>query len=230
MNAIMQLSEHIDKNNLHHAYLIEGEHEQVFPEIISFLGTGGTNITKETFELFTINDARALRAKQVEKSADGQKKFFLISVGFFTREAENALLKVFEEPAPGTHFFVVVPSAEFLLPTLRSRFMVLTPAPDEERNAVLAAKGKAFLKLSKAARLEYIADFIEEHKDEDKHDALKGEAVRLLNAIESVLAEKKSGMTRDEQFVLKQLWMCKHFLRDRGASTKMLLEYIALIV
>ncbi len=224
----MQLAEHIDKNNLHHAYLIEGEHETLFPEICSLLEKA--DMPQETFELFTIDDARALRAKQVEKSADGQKKFFLISVGFFTREAENALLKVFEEPAPDTHFFVVVPSAAFLLPTLRSRFMVLSSAPDKERNTALVAKGKTFLKLSKAARLDYIADLIEEHKDEDKHDALKGEATRLLNAIESALAEKKSDMTADEQFVLKELWKCKNFLRDRGASTKMLLEYVALII
>ena len=54
------------------------------------------------------------------------KKIFIIETGFFTREAQNSLLKVFEEePTEGTHFFVFTPSAETLLPTLRSRMVIL---------------------------------------------------------------------------------------------------------
>ena len=28
--------EHLDKDNLHHAYLIEGAHEEIVPEILKF--------------------------------------------------------------------------------------------------------------------------------------------------------------------------------------------------
>jgi len=37
----------------------------------------------------------------------------------------TTLLKLFEEPAEGVHFFVIVSSVEIFLPTLRSRFNIL---------------------------------------------------------------------------------------------------------
>ena len=35
--------EHLDKNNLHHAYLIEGQREEIIPEILNFLKTLNIN-------------------------------------------------------------------------------------------------------------------------------------------------------------------------------------------
>ncbi len=32
-----KILDHLDKNNLHHAYLIEGAREEVVPEILEFL-------------------------------------------------------------------------------------------------------------------------------------------------------------------------------------------------
>ena len=33
----LNILKHLDKNNLHHAYLIEGKREEVVPELLKFL-------------------------------------------------------------------------------------------------------------------------------------------------------------------------------------------------
>ena len=44
------------------------------------------------------------------------------TLGKFSLDAEHALLKIFEEPKKNTHFFLIVPDKNALLPTLVSRF------------------------------------------------------------------------------------------------------------
>ena len=40
----MQIKKHLDKNNLHHAYLIEGEREEVIPDVLAFLSDIGVSV------------------------------------------------------------------------------------------------------------------------------------------------------------------------------------------
>ena len=58
-----------------------------------------------------------------------------------TREAANALLKTLEEPPPGSILFLLTPSADAILPTIRSRCQPVTFAPlgdDDVVNLMLA--------------------------------------------------------------------------------------------
>lgn len=233
----MDLKKHIDLDNPHHAYLIEGDRADAFAALDAVLMAhgivvaGNPDVTKEVYELFTIDDARAFRARMIERAVAGSVKYSALAVRFFMYEAENALLKVFEEPVPGTHFFVVVPNADFLLPTLRSRFALVRTTdvrPVDDR----IAKGRAFLKKSAPERLAEIAAFIEEYKDEEKHDAQKGAALALLDAIERALVadRKDAPFPPETSRAFKEIWKCKDFMRDRGASTKMLLEHLSLIL
>ncbi|MCU0660505.1 MAG: hypothetical protein MUD00_02750 [Candidatus Pacebacteria bacterium] len=232
----MQLAAHIHRDTLHHAYLIEGEHEVLLPSILTLLDSfgvareGNPDVTSEYYELFTVDDARALRARQVERSAVGDRRFFLIGVRFFTREAENALLKVLEEPALGVHFFVITPSGDALLPTLRSRFFLIPRDTRPEQHTVLLTKGKEFLRLSKPERLKYIAELLTEYEDDEKHVYLKGEALKLLDGIELALRDAMQNSTSVPVTHYESLLRTKSYMRDRGASTKMLLEYIALVL
>lgn len=233
----MKLDKYIDLDNPHHAYLIEGESAEAFTALDTLLAArgvivaGNPDVTKETYELFTIDDARALRARMAERAVDGEAKYIALAVRFFMYEAENALLKVFEEPVPGTHFFVVVPNADFLLPTLRSRFALVRTTdarPVDDR----IAKGKAFLKKSTPERLAQITAFIEEYADEEKHDAQKGAALAFLDSVERALVADRidAPLSLKMSRALKEIWKCKDFMRDRGASTKMLLEHVALVL
>lgn len=230
MSEIMDLSLHIDKDNLHHAYLIEGEHAVLSADVLAFL-EGEQNVIVEYTELFTIDAARSLRARQIERTPDGGKKCFVLGARFFMREAQNALLKVFEEPTADTHFFLIVPDADVLLPTLRSRVLVIRSEEDKVAKEALLVRGKEFLRLTKPERLQVIADLLEEYEDDEKHELLKGEALKLLSGIEVSLYTSLAGEPPSEaqQQTFKELLKCKDFMRDRGASTKMLLEYVALI-
>jgi len=64
---------HFDKNNLHHAYLIEGAREEIVPEITKFLESlgiktvGNSDFIHINLDSFKIDDARYLKSQSVEK-------------------------------------------------------------------------------------------------------------------------------------------------------------------
>lgn len=229
----MNLSKQIDKDHPHHAYLLEGEQEQILPNLVSFLEemgiscVGNPNVCQEFFDLFTIEQSRMLKERQIERGEG--KKIFIISAKFFTLEAQNALLKVFEEPAEDVHFFIITPKADVLLDTLKSRLVILRTDLNDFQNSEL---GKDFLNMNKAERIKKVAKIIKDHESEENHSSLKTEAINLLNGIELALHEKTKNktMTQDQINIFEELRKCRSYITDRGSSTKMLLEHIALLL
>src|SRR5688572_29123774 len=139
-------------NNLHHAYLIVGDRGEAETSLHDFFLREGVKLTnspdfflyKET--LFGIDEARSL-SLNASRKAFIERKIFLILPEKITHEAQNALLKTFEEPNANTHFFLVVPDENIVLPTLRSRMEVVriegsAPGKDADK----------FLKLTPAER------------------------------------------------------------------------------
>ena len=87
------------KDNLHHAYLIEGEYDKVLPSLLEYLKdnkliSNSGDAYQHSSETFNIDLARLIKATQAEKS---QYKFFILGANFFGHEATNSLLKVFED-------------------------------------------------------------------------------------------------------------------------------------
>src|SRR3989344_1610534 len=102
--------ESLNKDNLHHAYLIEGDKDKILPELLEFiekLGVkqGSADFSQIELDTFKVEDARNLKSYAMEKGFSAQKKIFIISANSFLLEAQNTLLKVFEEPIENTHFF-----------------------------------------------------------------------------------------------------------------------------
>lgn len=213
------------KDNLHHAYLIEGEYAKVFPELLEylqknkFIETPG-DIYQNSSETLNIDLSRSLKATQAEKA---QYKFFILGANFFGHEAVNSLLKVFEEPTAGTHFFLITPNPHLLPATLKSRLQVLDNDIKKEINPVVLAEAKKFLTTSPTTRIKIIGEFLEEREESE---STKSEALTLINAIESTLY--KSVNIKDNLFAFEELSKVRDYLADRGASTKMLLEHLAL--
>jgi len=140
----MEILDNLDKNNLHHAYLIEGTEEEIVPEIFKFMEILGieTSANPDFYHIsvdsFKIEDARNLKSVEHEKSFSTGKKIFLISANNFLLEAQNTLLKIFEEPIENTHFFIIIPNTDTLLKTLVSRFYLIktkTKLGDELKEA-----------------------------------------------------------------------------------------------
>src|SRR3989344_4190800 len=98
---------HLEKNHLHHAYVIEGAREEIVPEVFDLkksLGIGtaeNADVSHISLDSFKIEDARNLKSYATEKSFSKQKngkKIFIISANSFLLEAQNTMLKMFEEP------------------------------------------------------------------------------------------------------------------------------------
>jgi hypothetical protein len=80
----MQLSEHITRANLHHAYLIEvvGEEGGValraHLESLGIPTKGNPDFHEYFFDAFLLEHAHALRREQSMRGAEGAKKIFLL--------------------------------------------------------------------------------------------------------------------------------------------------------
>src|ERR1035437_946670 len=122
----MNLSQSLG-NLSHHAYGIVSA-ESVRLEIISFLerehgivARGNPDLFVQKYEVLTIDDARGLKEAHATrpfssrdiKDGKGGRKFFILEIDSITHEAQNALLKIFEEPNEYAHFFLIIPSEEF---------------------------------------------------------------------------------------------------------------------
>lgn len=205
----------LDKNNLHHAILIEGN-ESKAAEIFARLSSWGVairanpDIFYRTYDTLGIADARELKEIQSEKSL-GDKRFFILRTENFTLEAMQALLKMFEEPNEGNHFFVIVPDVNSIIPTLRSRFFIVYGSHE-----ALKKEAGDFLKLTKKERLDYVRKFITKENDRER-------AIKLLSGLELAMKQRQEPINS-----FQQLWQVRQNLSNRGASVKMLLEHLAL--
>src|SRR3989344_923463 len=118
---------------LHHAYCIEGERAELSLHICNWLEKAlnfkiraNPDFFKLECDVLGIEEARMIKDRELGKPVTGDKKVFLIAFNFMGKEAQNALLKLFEEPRKGNYFFLATPSAERLLSTLRSRLFILS--------------------------------------------------------------------------------------------------------
>lgn len=211
----------IELKGWYHAYVIEGEEALVLPKLEDFFVSDGIMLRGNPdyhvtlVEQFLIDDANKLIVNAHLRSV-GEKKIFVYSFGFITHEAQNALLKLFEEPPLGTHFFLIVPTASLLLPTVRSRMQVIQTSKDAEMgDNVFSKQVQNFLNANKAERIALVKDIA----------ADRAKAAQFFDVLEHALVKRtKSTET------LEALYRAKNYIRDRGASPKILLEYLALMV
>ncbi len=208
--------------NLHHAYIIEGEREAVRAQLFDFIEhnleyatQGNPDFFHGSYESFSIDDARKLRDMQNTKAISGDRRICVIELLTMTVEAQNSLLKVFEEPNPGTHFFIITSTAEIFLPTLLSRMVVIK---NDSGQLIAGNDAKAFVKKTIPERLSFVAEIIEE-KD-------KARAITLVNDVIKTLHDND----KIDAVVLEELLRVREYLSDRSPSLKLLLEHVALIV
>lgn len=233
--------QNIDKNNLHHAYLIEGDRDILLPEILAFIESMGVRVVNNSdfshvmADSFKVEDARSLKALSVEKSSYGNKRVFLISANNFLLEAQNTLLKMFEEPIENTIFFLLVPDKNTLVKTLVSRFYFISARQDLAEEVQQAEK---FIKMPPATRIEFIKDLLKETDEEGDEDVItqnsaRARALNFLNALESIAHKKMLDNSADKNFLAsfcEHIFKVRKYLRMPGSSAKNLLESIALTV
>ncbi len=209
--------------NLHHAYAIVGDRRTNTEALAQFLKSvlriekiGNPDYSELHFETFSIDDSRELGERQRRMSFEG-KKIFVVAFDFITQEAQNALLKVLEEPTLGTHIFLVVPSADLFLPTVISRLVVI----NERRNGASSAEAKAFLKMMPGERLAFAKEIVEEKNKQSAMALLNGLEAEFHGHIEKGFSDHRS---------LNELLIAKRYMYSRSPSLKLLLEHLALVL
>jgi DNA polymerase III delta prime subunit len=210
--------------NLHHAYLIEGNISHVRERLHAFIENdlgitlqNNPDIWQQSFEKMGINEGKMLRNVQTSKAVGrGAKRIFIVDTQFFTHEAQNSLLKVFEEPSPDVHFFIITPRADVLLPTLRSRFFIVSKESVHSSKKNGTIEVKAFMSADVQKRLEMVAPVIE-LKD-------KVATLAFLDDIESILVKQGEKVLRENSEILEDMLRCRRYLYGNAPSVKMILE------
>jgi len=235
MKEMDYLFDHYKKTGyLHHAHVIEGVYDEILPILISALEhnlgietKGNPDVIVVYHELLGVDEARGFKESQTRVAFGGSRKIFIIGAKSFTHEAQNALLKTFEEPTADTHFFLIIPRAELLLPTLRSRVLVISTKNKEtpDQANVLAEK---FLEESLEGRFALIKKLTEKKGNEPLDRELFR---RMLDTIERILYTRNAGEARATTMpIFRELFQAKTYLSDRGSSPKMLLDHLAIVV
>lgn len=205
----------------HHAYLYEGPLSQLSAlaqsacELLEFSRENNPDVSVRQWEKFGIDESRELAALASLKSASG-RQLFVLGASSMTSEAQQALLKLFEEPQEGTVFVLLTPHGA-LLPTLRSRFLPFSGTV-EGRGSTAAAK--AFLTATYKERSAHIAELLEEE------EGARERAREFLSALETILHEKL-GSGKEITDGLADIVRFRPYLDDRAPSLKMILEHFA---
>ncbi len=210
---------HLISQELHHAYLIEGAADD-FAALQAQLRAAYPNAEYaiREFDSFGIDDSREL-VRLAHLRSFGQQ-LLLYRMDGCTGEAQNALLKLFEEPPSNTHFFVCVPSIQAILPTLRSRALVLHRTATDSATTNEGLTGATLIDATPAARIALLTPLVQE---KDTHAA-----TALLNSIETELHRR--GVHATHPKVVEHIISVRDVLNDKGASLKILMESVALTI
>lgn len=215
---------------MHHAYLFEGSLNQLDVLAASAKKLFGFEAPHEgaspdvhiyEWEKLNIDEARELAAEASFKSVSG-RALYVLGAGSISHDAQQALLKLFEEPQEGSVFILLTPPG-MLIATLRSRFVEYPEKIDEAENE--SAPASKFLKSAYKERSAQVSALLKEE------DGAKERVREFLNSLEKLLHtahDKKPSPELRE--ALSDIALVRDYLSDRSASMKMLLEHLAAVL
>jgi DNA polymerase III delta prime subunit len=193
----------------HHAYYIE-DSTSLFDAYKAALRP----FWSKKFERFGVDEARELIALASLKNFNAPTYF--IGAASITSEAQQALLKLLEEPQEGTTFVLLVPQGA-LLPTVKSRMQAKQLEIERDETSV-----KKFLGMSGKDRSAEIAKMLKDKDEEGTKEIVRD----FVNALEVELHKKIADPK--VRVALEDVAKVRDYLGDRSPSLKMLLEHLAL--
>ncbi len=173
---------------------------------------------------FGIDEARELRERAQMRSFSA-RRVFVVSAATITSEAQNALLKTFEEPPADALFVLLVPAPHTLLPTLLSRMQWLDIKNTTDNSPIDAAQ---FLAANAAQRLLMLKVIL----DAEERDVAG--AIAFLSDCEHSMAAclpRRAGEARSPLIEgIHAIYRARRYIADKGALMKALLEQMAFII
>lgn len=226
-----------DIKRLHHAYLIVGNKDEYIDDVRRFVNSEFEVEIKaniDYFEIerenFSISDSRELAISASSKAvSNSARKIFVIFSERMTVEAQNSLLKTFEEPNKGIHFILVLRNENILLPTLRSRLSLVNIEHKEDvtRDGHEILNPQKFLKSKITERMMTVKKILDElDKDKIKTSEIHSFVSGMVYFCEKRIRENFKD--KDAFSALETLIKINSYFYDRSASYKMLIEHLAL--
>ena len=209
---------------LHHANLLIGTPEEaesylrlVYDDLgINLLNNPNLFVFKT--EVFGIDEARILSSlssrKAITPALAGQvtNKIFIITPTRLTLEAQNALLKTFEDPFPHTYFFMSVREEGLVIPTLRSRMQVLKIF----KNSISESnEAEIFLSSPIKNRLLFAKSFVDEGKNL---------SVFLDNLLFLLRKQNK------KKELLEKVYKIRCLVNDSLVAPRLVIEHLSLVL
>ncbi len=196
--------------SMHHANLLIGSRNWALSQIPESERIEGQDVSILQYDRMSIANVRALIHEASLRPLVREYRTFVLVCDSLLPDAQNALLKLFEEPNAHTVFYLVIPREDMLLPTLRSRLNLLGMETYKE-------EGKVFTDFLKARYVDKLAMIAER---------LKAEDVVWVDAVTRGFSQH-AHTTRDVT-LMKDALLLESYIHTTGASKKMLLEHIAL--
>lgn len=207
------------------AYLVRGpvgalEDLVVRLEKDGLIDAASPDLFARVYRSFGVDDAADVRARARTKPVASSRRVFAIAASSMSSEAQNSLLKTLEEPVADAVFFLLVPSPEMLLATVRSRTRTFELESTAEGGLVDANE---FLASPVAKRLEMLKPLYEH--DDDGRDI--GGVIGFLGDLERTFA--RAARSADNIAGLHAIYRARKYAGDRGSLLKALLEQVALL-
>jgi DNA polymerase III delta prime subunit len=215
-----------------HAYYTTGDLEQGIASAYGFVEQeldlppiANPDVITLRHTSLSVDDVRRLGSLASQASSKGDKKAIIVSASRLFHEAQNAMLKLFEEPVPGLTLILIVPSEGVILPTLRSRLTALPRAKQEGPSTA-----EEFLALSvedRKKRLEKIYNRSKSDKQEEKQEARR-EALELVQDLTRYFYAQDEGQMKRE--LLGDLTFFTKTLHERSAPLKLVFEHLQVVL
>lgn len=213
----------------HHAYLATGDLEASIARARSFaereLGLAGTDhpdLIVLRYGHFPVEEARRI-VDLASRAALGEHRLIVIAAERLFHEAQNALLKAFEEPPKGTVLVLAVPTEGQVIATMRSR---LLPLPEEGEGEHAFHPFVAATPAERAKLVEKLLARSKSDKDEEKQ-AARAEALRIVGDV--TRAAHREGSGKHAQ-LLQELDRFTPILHERSAPLKLVFEHLLLVI
>jgi DNA polymerase III delta prime subunit len=162
-----------------------------------------------------IADAEHIRA-QASRAPFGNRVVFFVDIERATHQAQNTLLKIFEEPHEHTHFLCMAPSKRVLLPTILSRLHEVPVTETVDDEVLEMGNAQAFLTGTIKERGVIIQTLLAQH------DRMLTKA--FVDALEQVV------YTQSNRDALKDIALVQEYVKDNGSSSKLLLEHLMVVL
>jgi len=207
------------KSFAHHAYGISNS--SIKGDVLEqyFQGLEFSYVHYKQYETFKIADARNIKALASEKTPGGS--VFIINFSVALREAQNALLKVIEEPATNTYFILLCPNPRKLLPTILSRLELIDIDSGQNKNTDLRISAKDFYEMKLQDRFAKVKELTDKKSDAPIQ---KSDVLALLDDCELYVKNIQPAVNAR---ISKKIFKARGYVSQNGASMKMILDYLA---